>query len=355
MHVRLPRNWPTLPAALLLALIAGALAAIAAPDQAEQGVETPAPEADLLQSLQMPVTTFTAADRMRRLGEKGMTAGSPIMLRIFKVESELELWLWKDKRFELFAIYPICFWSGGLGPKLREGDRQAPEGLYSVGVEQLHRKGRHPRSLDLGFPNALDRAHARTGSNILVHGGCRSIGCYAVTNPVMEEVYTLSERAMSQGQERIEVHIFPFRMTEANLAAQAESVWHGFWLNLKEAYDAFERTRLSPRVGVCAKTYFVSEGAPPGETSTPASGRAWEALGTCERDEAEAALWQLPDAKSVGQQIATAGSRVTPRSRVRRFAGRNARKAYAAARRARVIAHVPPVHATSVPEPHHAY
>src|SRR5262245_49410414 len=126
--------------------------------------------------------TFTAADRQRRLEEKGMTAGSAVMIRIFKAESELEVWLQKEDRFELFAIYPICFWSGRLGPKVREGDRQAPEGFYMVTTQQLHRRGRHPRSLDLGYPNALDRAYARTGSYILLHGGCRSIGCYAMTN-----------------------------------------------------------------------------------------------------------------------------------------------------------------------------
>jgi murein L,D-transpeptidase YafK len=353
MHVTLSRKWPLLPCCGLLALLAAVVAATAAPGHAEP-VSEPPPDQPTVQSLQAPVPSFTAADRIRRLGEKGMTAGSPVMLRIFKAESELELWLLKEGRFELFTIYPICFWSGALGPKLREGDRQAPEGFYSVGAEQLHLKGRQPRSLDLGFPNALDRAHARTGSYILVHGGCKSIGCYAMTNPVMEEIYALSEQALRQGQDRIQVHVFPFRMTEANLAAQAESVWHPFWLNLKDAHDVFERTRIPPRVGVCAKRYVVSEGTPPGEDAMVAATAASAALSTCERDEAEASLWQLPEVESATLYGAR-GRRAASRPYSRRFAGRNARKAYAAARRARIVAYARRLRTTDAAGPKRAH
>jgi murein L,D-transpeptidase YafK len=180
------------------------------------------------------------------------------MIRIFKSESQLELWMRKDGRFALFATYPICFWSGKLGPKEREGDRQAPEGLYTVGLDQLHVVGRHPRSLNVGFPNAFDRAFGRTGSYILVHGGCTSIGCFAMTDPLMDEIYALSEQALRGGQQRIQVQIFPFRMTEANLAPHTNSKWYGFWRNLKEAYDAFEPSRMPPAIGVCRRTYTVT-------------------------------------------------------------------------------------------------
>jgi murein L,D-transpeptidase YafK len=203
-----------------------------------------------------------AAERHRRLAEKGMAAGRAVMIRIFKAESQLELWMEKGEQFELFARYPICSWSGRLGPKEHEGDHQAPEGLYSIGLEQIHRHGRRPRSLDLGFPNAFDKANARTGSTILLHGGCTSVGCYAMTDPVMEEIYALSEKALLEGQERIPVQVFPFRMTEANLSAYAQSVWFPFWRNLREAYDAFEATHVPPKVGVCGKRYrVVPEGA----------------------------------------------------------------------------------------------
>lgn len=332
MHVCSSRKWPTLPCAGLLALLAGASTSIAAPGLADRDSKPAAAQAEPDSAPATPAPSFSAADRERRLGEKGMTAGSPVMIRIFKGESELELWLQKDGRFELFATYRICFWSGALGPKLREGDRQAPEGVYSVGSEQLHLKGRQPRSLDLGFPNALDRAHARSGSYILVHGGCRSIGCYAMTNPVMEEIFALSEQALQQGQQRIQVHAFPFRLTEDNLKLFVDHAWHGFWLNLKEAYDAFERTRMPPRVGVCQKKYMVVASVP------GAIPEANDAISICERDEAEAALWQLPGAETVSLQGARMRNSAS-RWHGRHVAGRNARRAYAAARRARTAAY----------------
>jgi murein L,D-transpeptidase YafK len=333
MAVRHVCRWPLVLCGGLGGLLAATALAVAAPDQKEAVSAAPIGQAETANP--SPPAPYSVADRDRRLGEKGMTAGSPVLIRIFKSESQLELWLLKDGAFELFATYPICFWSGALGPKLREGDRQAPEGIYSVGTEQLHWKGRQPRSLDLGYPNALDRAHARTGSYILVHGGCQSIGCYAMTNPIMEEIFSLSEQALRQGQDRIQVQALPFRMTEDNLKNFAQRPWYPFWANLKEAYDAFERTRLPPRVGVCDKRYVVSKGVAPGEGTAPTGIAAWHALRDCERDEAEAALWQLPAPKSAVQV-----ARWTPaRAGARRFAGRNTRKAYAAARRARVASH----------------
>jgi murein L,D-transpeptidase YafK len=296
-----------------------------------------------------PAAPFSAADRERRLTEKGMTAGSPVMIRIFKQESELELWIVSQGRFELFATYAICFWSGKLGPKLREGDRQAPEGLYSVGLEQLYEKGRRPRSFDIGFPNAFDRAFARTGSYILVHGGCSSIGCFAMTNPVMDEIYALSERALRQGQDRIDVHVFPFRMTETNLAAHAESPWHAFWLNLKEAYDAFERTRVPPRVGICDRRYIVDESGLASEAVAPPDNGAPTAFGICE--DAIAGIVPLPGAAAESAYAAAARSlRVVHRSRGHRFAGRNVRANYAAARRTRMAAHAKRVRTSGVRE-----
>ena len=336
MEVCQLRKWPLVLCGGLGALLAGLAVAIAAPDRKDGGSEQRTAQAESPNP--SPPVPFSVADRDRRLGEKGMTSGSPVMIRIFKAESELELWLLKDGRFELFATYPICFWSGKLGPKQREGDRQAPEGLYSVGTEQLHLKGRQPRSLDLGFPNALDRALTRTGSHILVHGGCQSIGCYAMTNPVMEEIFSLSEQALHRGQDRIPVHAFPFRMTEDNLKPFAHHAWYAFWLNLKDAYDVFERTRVPPKVGVCDRKYLVREGAEPWEKALPAGTSAWDALSACERDEAEAALWQLPETNNVAH-AANARMAFSRLAAPRRAAGRNTRKAYAAARRARVAAY----------------
>jgi murein L,D-transpeptidase YafK len=197
----------------------------------------------------------------QRLAARGLTEGSAVMLRVFKAESELELWLERGDRFELFATYPICFWSGTLGPKLREGDRQAPEGVYGVVRGQLHRAGKRPRSFDIGFPNALDAAAGRSGSNIWIHGGCASAGCYAMTDAVMAEIYTLVERALAQGQDRIQVAVFPFRMTADNMVMHRDSQWLAFWANLREVYDAFESVRVPPIIAMCSGRYVVRQAA----------------------------------------------------------------------------------------------
>ncbi len=211
----------------------------------------------------LPLPNTPEVSRLNeRLGAAGLTSGAPVFVRIFKAESQLELWMRKGDAYVLFATYPVCHWSGTLGPKLYEGDKQSPEGFYSVSRRQLHRLGRWRRALNLGFPNALDKSEARTGSYILVHGGCSSVGCFAMTNAVIEEIYGLVEAALKQGQSHVPVHVFPFRMTDANLARYADSAWRDFWQNLREGYDAFERTRRPPRVSVCDKRYLFADATP---------------------------------------------------------------------------------------------
>ena len=197
-----------------------------------------------------------------RLEAKGLALGAPIFLRIFKLESELEIWMEKDGRYQLFATYPICLWSGRLGPKLAEGDRQAPEGFYSVTKDELNPNSRWHRSFSLGFPNAYDRALGRTGSFIMVHGGCQSVGCFAMTNNVVDEIWKLVTAALDKGQPAFNVQVFPFRMTEQNLAARKGSKWSGFWADLKKGYDAFESTRVPPFVSVCDNRYVIAEAHP---------------------------------------------------------------------------------------------
>jgi murein L,D-transpeptidase YafK len=206
-----------------------------------------------------PQTRERSTELATKLQQRGLRAGSPILIRIFKGESELEVWMENDGRFELFATYPICLWSGRLGPKEHEGDRQAPEGFYTVGAAQLHQSERHPHSLNIGFPNAFDRSLGRTGSLILVHGGCSSIGCFAMTDAVMDEIYGLAEQALANGQPEIQLEIFPFRMGDEDMARHTASKWHDFWSNLKEGYDAFERTHLPPRVTACGGRYLFSD------------------------------------------------------------------------------------------------
>jgi murein L,D-transpeptidase YafK len=197
-----------------------------------------------------------------RLASKGLTKGSPIYIRIFKASSELELWMLKGDKYVLLDVYPICHWTGTIGPKLREGDRQSPEGFYSVGARQMRLVGRWRSAFNLGFPNPYDQLNKRTGSYILVHGGCSSTGCFAMTDGVQDEIYGLADAAHKQGQARFHVHVFPFRMTEENLAAHADSPWASFWQDLKVAFDTFERTRVPPRVAICGLRYSVTDGNP---------------------------------------------------------------------------------------------
>ncbi len=196
-----------------------------------------------------------------RLAEKGVKLGDPVLVRIFKLDSELELWMEKDGRYVKFATYPICRFSGRLGPKLREGDNQSPEGFYTVAKEQLNPNSRWHRSFNLGYPNAFDRAHERTGSLIMVHGGCLSIGCFAITNAGVDEVWRLVTAALDKGQPRFAVQVFPFRMTEANLASRKQDGFADFWANLKTGSDLFETTQLPPVVSVCDGTYAFEAGS----------------------------------------------------------------------------------------------
>ena len=192
-----------------------------------------------------------------RLAAKGLRQGEPVYLRIFKQEAVLEVWMEGDQGWRLFQSYPICRFSGGLGPKLREGDRQAPEGFYQVAAGQLNPTSRHHLSFNLGFPNAYDRAHGRTGSFLMVHGGCLSVGCYAMTDPAVDDIYGLVSAALKNGQRNIDVHAFPFRMTDTNMIRYSHSRWIDFWRDLKAGYDLFEKGRRIPTVKVADKRYLV--------------------------------------------------------------------------------------------------
>lgn len=197
-----------------------------------------------------------------RLAEQKMALGAAIFVRIFKREFELELWMRRGKQFERFAVYPICNWSGALGPKLQEGDKQSPEGFYTVDARALNPKSNYHRSFNLGFPNAYDRAQGRTGSFLMVHGACASVGCYAMTDAVIEEIWKIVNAALAGGQKRFHVHVYPFRMTPENLVRYREMPWGDFWQDLKKGHDAFEAAKLPPRISVCNGRYTVATASP---------------------------------------------------------------------------------------------
>jgi murein L,D-transpeptidase YafK len=198
-------------------------------------------------------------ETMMLLGRKGMDAQSPIFIRIFKEESELEVWKERDDgRFYHFKTYPICNWSGDLGPKIRQGDRQAPEGFYLITREQMHPDSHYHLAMNLGFPNAFDRAQGRTGEFLMIHGRCKSVGCYAMTDGLMEEIYAIARESFLGGHDAFQVHAFPFRMNRENMARHANYEAYPFWQTMKEAYNYFELTRQLPTIAVCNRRYVVN-------------------------------------------------------------------------------------------------
>lgn len=203
------------------------------------------------------------ADLRNQFRHASLTLGAPIYIRIFKKTKELELWVQRDDRFMLFKKYPIALFSGGLGPKTREGDLQAPEGFYTVTASRLNPWSNYHLAFNIGYPNQYDLQRGATGGAIMVHGKEESVGCFAMTDPAIEEIYTIADYALSSGQPSFQVHIFPFRMTVANLMRHTRSPHLPFWRNLLRGYTLFELTRLPPVVSIDQQLYAFTTGQPP--------------------------------------------------------------------------------------------
>lgn len=191
--------------------------------------------------------------------KKGLTYGNPIFIRIFKENKTLEIWVQKGEHFKLFKEYEICtYGKGGLGPKLKEGDRMAPEGFYFVKPNQLNPWSDFHLAFNIGYPNKYDRTHKHTGSAIMVHGNCVSVGCFAMTDDVIDEIYTIISKSFEDGQPYFRIHIFPFMMTDENIVQYKDSENYEFWNNLKVGYDYFEENKQPPNVEVIDKVYVFN-------------------------------------------------------------------------------------------------
>lgn len=211
-------------------------------------------------------------ETISRLAGLGSSAAASMMVRIFKESSELEVWKQTGNgSFKLFKTYALCAWSGTLGPKLKEGDRQAPEGFYTVTPGAMNPDFIAYLSFNTGFPNKYDRAYGRTGSDLMVHGDCSSRGCYALSNEDIAEIYALARESFRAGNSSFQVQIFPFRMTAANLAKYADNPNMSFWKDIKEGYDRFEISKAPVSWDVCNKEYVFDV---PG-------GTALDPLGSC--------------------------------------------------------------------------
>ena len=202
------------------------------------------------------------ANLVQKIKAKGMTVGAPIMMRIIKDEHLLEIWKQKTNgRYDLVTAYNICAWSGKLGQKKKEGDRQAPEGFYTIRPAQLNPKSKYFLAFDTGFPNAYDRSHGYSGANLMVHGACSSSGCYSMTDASVQEIFAFARDALKGGQDGFTLQALPFRMTAEKMAFYAGDPNFPFWKMIKEGYDHFELTRQVPKVDFCEKKYVFNRSA----------------------------------------------------------------------------------------------
>lgn len=215
---------------------------------------------DALDSVANKVEHPLPAKLVNKMKANDMSTRSPIMMRIFKEEAVLEVWKQKGNgRYDLIASYDICKWSGKLGPKFKEGDRQAPEGYYRIYPYQMNPNSSYYLSFNMGYPNSYDRSYGRTGSNLMVHGACSSAGCYSMTDEQVLEIYAFAREAFRGGQEYFMVEALPFRMTPENMARHRNSEHFEFWKMLKVGYDHFELTKRPPKVDVCDRRYVFNQ------------------------------------------------------------------------------------------------
>jgi murein L,D-transpeptidase YafK len=241
---------------------------------------------DVDQKALQPVPAALKAEMSKR----SMATSAPILIRIFKQESELEIWK-QDRtgRFALLKTYPMCRWSGRLGPKTRAGDRQAPEGFYHVGMGMLNPDSEYYLSFNLGYPNRLEAALGHTGEALMVHGACSSSGCYAMTDEGIAEIYAVVRDALKGGQQSFQVQAYPFRMTPKNMGRYRGDPNYPFWTDLKRGYDMFEATRRQPAVGYCEGRYAfgadLPAGAGPLDACPPASGMSNALMASQQSDE----------------------------------------------------------------------
>jgi murein L,D-transpeptidase YafK len=226
---------------------------------------------------------------------KGTTENSPVLIRTYKKEAELEIWkMQADGRYTHLKTFPMCRWSGQLGPKTREGDRQVPEGFYSITPGQMNPNSAYYLSFNVGYPNAYDRALGRGGGSIMVHGVCSSAGCFSMTDEQIAEIYAIAREGFNGGQRAIQMQSYPFHMTAENMAKYRADPNIAFWKELKEGADNFEVSKAEVNVGVCGKHYVFNQ--------TPVGGAKLEATEPCPALKHDDALQALVEAKQTGDE-----------------------------------------------------
>ena len=241
----------------------------------------------------------------QKMRETNMSETGPVFIRLFKESSELEVWkAQRDGKYALLKTYSICKWSGVLGPKIKEGDRQAPEGFYTVAPAQMNPKSSYYLSFNIGYPNAFDRSLGRTGTHLMVHGACSSAGCYSMTDEDAGELFALARDSFRGGQRAFQIQALPFRMTPENMAKHRDSEHFAFWQMLKEGSDHFELARVPPKIDVCGKRYVYN---------ADAGDRNFSPVAACPPYEVDPEIKTAVDAKQVADEaeFAAAVTRLT--------------------------------------------
>jgi murein L,D-transpeptidase YafK len=211
-----------------------------------------------------------SSETVALMAEKGVAPNSPMLLRAYKKESEIEVWKMRaDGTYVLLKSFPICRWSGQLGPKRHEGDRQSPEGFYTITPAQMNPNSAYYLSFNVGYPNAYDRAHGATGGSVMVHGVCSSAGCFSMTDRQIAEIYALARESFAGGQRAIQMQALPFHLTAHNLAKFRLDPNMPFWNELKKGADHFEVTHRDVSVGVCGGHYVFGVKAANGQPLDP--------------------------------------------------------------------------------------
>ena len=246
-----------------------------------------------------PIPPKTVAE-MEALGS---SKNAPVLIRAYKKEAELEIWKMKaDGHYAYLKSFPMCRWSGQLGPKVREGDRQVPEGFYSITPARMNPHSAYYLSFDVGYPNTYDRAWGHTGGSIMVHGICSSAGCFSMTDAQIAEIYAIAREAFAGGQRSIQMQSYPFHMTAENLAKYRLDPNIDFWKQLKEGSDNFEVTKQDVAVGVCGKHYVFN--------TVPADGSHFDATSACpplkhnDETQAEVTAKQKRDEAKIAELVA---------------------------------------------------
>ncbi len=237
-----------------------------------QATDIPEAKAGTLRATQMSYPRVKAAYQTKwdsissRLNSLNVPVDQlEVFIRAFKSELELEVWVKQktDTVWQMYTKYDVIKKSGKSGPKRCQGDHQVPEGFYNQSQFNPVSQNFH-LSLGVSYPNASDKFFAckgDPGNAIMIHGAGGSTGCLPISNDAIEELYILCIEAKNSGQKETEIHIFPKRLTDQNLAQlkakETDVKVHAFWDNLKIGYDWFEAKRSLPIISVDGSGKYI--------------------------------------------------------------------------------------------------